>query len=212
MAARLPRTHVLVVIDASGSILDNGLETEIRTGFNGYLDDLVAAAKADKSLRFRITASTFNTNVYPVCVDEALAKAPRLTEATYRPLGGTALLDAVGRTIAEFEARTKLGKDDRVQLVISTDGEENSSQKHTWDQVSRMLDERALTGRWQIIYLGQGIHAWDQGSRLGAHTQIVRTRSTKMSTHATYGGLAVATVEYANNGGTDGLAHLPGQN
>jgi hypothetical protein len=189
-------THVLFVTDMSGSMGDRA--TDVRGGFNAYVDNL-RLAKADKGGRCRLTLNLFDTEFIPLCTDVRLAAVPELTERNYRPRGMTALLDAVGRTVVEFDATT-LGADDRVLLVIQTDGAENSSRKFTWDRIRELLAEREATGQWSIVYLGQGVDAWTQGHQFGASTQVVGVAATAVGTQSSYSGLAAATTDYAETG------------
>lgn len=183
-------TYVLVVTDMSGSMTI--LAEEVRSGFNAYLDELHRAGGD-----YRVSVTLFDTEFIPLCVAVPLIEVPRFTEDNYKPRGMTALLDAVGKTVAEFDAKVTLAAADRVLLVIQTDGHENSSSEFTWTTVRDSLEARAATGQWSIVYLGQGINAWGQGERFGASTQIVRTAAFGAATTSIYRGLATATVDYA---------------
>lgn len=195
-----PTTHVLLVTDKSGSMAV--LAGDVRGGFNTYVDELRAAKKNDGG-RYRITATLFDTTMNALCTAAKLSDVPALTELNYQPGGFTALLDAVGTTIRRFEADVTLEPDDRVLLVIQTDGEENSSREYKWEQIRDMLEAREKTGQWSIVYLGQGADAWAQGHRFGASTQVVNAAYSPRGTQASYTGLAAATVALATTGKGD---------
>lgn len=189
-------THVLLVTDMSGSM--SGLAEDVRGGFNSYLDGL---AQGDGE--FRITAAAFDTEYMSLCVDTTLADAPRLTTSNYMPRGGTALLDAVGRTIGGFELRVPtLGDDDKVILVIQTDGHENSSREYTYDDVKKLLNDRTgEAGKWAVIYIGAGADTWDQAQRMGVRADsYVNTSGSRASTQSTYDGMTRATHLYSKGG------------
>jgi uncharacterized protein YegL len=190
-------THVLFVTDMSGSMHD--LAEDVRGGFNTYLADLRKDVEANGT-DYRMSVTVFDTRFMPLCVAAELADVPDFTQANYAPTGMTALLDAVGRTVGEFDTATTLGDDDRVLLVIQTDGGENSSREWTWEKIRTLLDERERTGKWSIVYLGQGVTAWEQGSRFGASTQVVGVAGTSKGTASSYSGLSMATVVYAETG------------
>lgn len=191
--ARLPKTHVLLVLDMSGSMYR--LADDVREGFNSYIDGL----RADTAADYRVTASVFDTTVMPLCTGVKLHKVPELTEALYRPRGNTALLDAIGKTITSFETRVPaLHKKDRVLLVVNTDGQENSSREFSRETVRQMIADRER-GQWGCLYLGAGQNAWQQGPGMGfATANTVLVRPGGQGVHDTYSGLLTGTRSYAS--------------
>jgi hypothetical protein len=184
-----PITHVLNVIDMSGSM--QGLAEDVRGGFNTYIADL-----GKDGGRYRITATVFDTVFIPLCVAAKLKDVPTLTAANYLPRGMTALLDAVGKTVTDFEAKTTLAEGERVLCVVQTDGAENSSTEFSSGQIAEMIRDREATGKWTFIYLGAGQDAWGQGGALGfQHT--VNTDNSAAGTRSTYSGIAVASGSYS---------------
>lgn len=192
-----PKTHVLMVVDMSGSM--SGLAADVRGGFNAYVDGL----KADGG-EYRLTVVLFDDRYVVLCADTPLTDVPRLTADNYRPRGWTALLDAVGRTIRTFETRVPtLGDDDRVMLVVQTDGAENKSVEFDWWQIAGLIRDREAGGKWTCVYLGQHADAWSQASRMGFNqgsTVVVGANSA--GTAGSYTGLTYATTAYSR--GADG--------
>lgn len=187
--SKKPITHVLLIVDMSGSM--SGLAADVRGGFNTYIADL---AKDDG--RYRITATVFDTRFEPLCVAAKLKDVPELTEANYRPRGMTALLDAVGKTVTDFEAATTLADGERVLCVVQTDGAENSSREFSSARIAEMIRDREAGKRWTFIYLGAGRDAWGQGQALGfAHT--VDTDKSAGATRGSYSGITRASRSYA---------------
>lgn len=184
------RTHVLLAVDQSGSM--GPLADDVRGGFNAFLDDLAGKDNADA---FRVTVLLFDTEWRTLCIAAPLAEVPRLTAENYWPSGMTALYDAVGSLIGDFERETTLGEHDRVLLVVQTDGHENSSREYNADRVKRMYGERARTGRWSAMYLGAGPDAWDGGAAMGMRS--VNTHSDAATTRGTYAAVATASAGYA---------------
>ena len=184
-----------MVVDMSGSMA--GLATEVRGAFNHYVDSLVPDLTPD--VQVRLTVTLFDNEYIPLAVAAPLKAAPRLDVHNYKPRGMTALLDAIGDTISRFEDGTTLGPDDRVLLVVQTDGRENASQRWQYGQVREMLRAREATGRWTCIYLGSGPDAWNQGSGLGFN-HTLNTTADPHGTRAAYDGLRAATTTYSAGG------------
>lgn len=185
-------THVLMVTDMSGSM--TAVADDVRTGFNEYLTELRSS-----DAEFRVSVTLFDTVLIPLCTAARLVDVPRLTGRNYAPRGMTALYDAMGRTMAEFDtARPELGPDERVLMVIQTDGVENSSTRYTAARIRRMIAAREATGQWAFLYLGAGAAAWREGQNLGLRPdQLIRTGTTAADTRSAYRGLSVAATAYS---------------
>ena len=125
-------TELVFIVDRSGSMA--GLEKDTIGGFNAMLKE-----QAELEGEARVTTVLFD-NQYRLLHDriDIRAVAP-LTEKDYRVGGGTALLDAIGRTIKKIRAVQKQTAEDyraeKVLFVIITDGEENSSRKYSAEQI-----------------------------------------------------------------------------
>ena len=190
------KQHVLVVTDKSGSM--SRLTDEVRKSFNQHLTDMRNAAVANPQVEYRYTVTVFDTNFRLICVDAPLADVPNFTTENYTADGFTALLDAVGKTVMEFEGRTTLGHDDRVLLVVQTDGAENSSKEYSWEQIKQLLTERAARPNWKILYLGEGADSWLKDGDLGHGVSILRSHSGLGHTKSRYAGMTQATLAYGN--------------
>jgi hypothetical protein len=187
------KTHVLLLVDESGSM--DHLASDTRGGFASYLDSLTA----DKAAKYRVTVGLFNTDYRLLANASKLKDTPRLDETNYRPNNNTALLDAVGRIITDFERGTTLADGDRVLLVIMTDGEENSSREYKLDTIRQMITERQAGGRWGVIFIGSGIDAWAQAQGLGiSRASTVSVDNTPEGTRSAYAGVAAASAGYAS--------------
>lgn len=188
-------THVLVITDKSGSMY--GLASDVRGGFNSYINEL----RADKNGDYSVTVTLFDTECESLCINVPLSKVPAFTEDNYHPGGMTALLDAVGETIQRFENNADVCKHDRVLVVVQTDGRENSSREWSKDKIKKLIKDREATEQWTFIYLGAGAEAWNQGGQYGMGMQV-NTVSTSWGTRSSYRGLAQGTIAYAS--GTSG--------
>lgn len=192
-AVKPPITHVLMVVDASGSMTP--LTDDVIGGFNSYLDTL----QADTDHRYRVTVTLFDTRLIHYAVAEKPKKVVRFDTRRYRPGGMTALLDAIGSCITAFEEQVpELGEGERVLLVVQTDGAENSSTRFELTDIRGMIADREKAGRWTCVYLGAGPDAWKNGPQLGfTADNSVATAHTGDGMRSSYTGLSRATVAYA---------------
>jgi hypothetical protein len=94
-----------------------------------------------------------------------LAAVPPLNRETYRPNGGTPLLDALGCTIMWMDRQQP--PPGRTLVVILTDGEENASHEFTAPQIRDLIRSHEATGTWTFVYLGANQDAWAVSERLG---------------------------------------------
>lgn len=195
-----PTTHVLMIVDMSGSMQD--LAADVRGGFNTYVADL----RKDDDAKYRLTVTLFDTEFIPLCVAAKLKDVPKLTPKNYYARGMTALIDAVGKTVAEFEAKTPdLADGDRVLVVVQTDGQENSSREFRTEQIAELIKTREATGKWSFVFLGAGPDAWTQASGMGfAAAQTVQTQHSSAGYSGTYAAAAGASRSFAR--GASGAA------
>ncbi|WBB94236.1 vWA domain-containing protein [Verrucosispora sp. WMMC514] len=199
-----PVTFVLLITDESGSMY--GLADDVRGGFNAYVEGL----RADTERDYRLTVALFNHTYRLLCNAASLTDVPALDRVNYRPGGNTALLDAVGKTVADFEQATVLADDARVLVVVQTDGAENASREYTRDGIAALIREREATARWSFVFLGAGPDTWRQARGMGFDAATtVAMASTGDATQSSYAGLATATRSYSRGGsGADTAATI----
>lgn len=188
--SKKPITYVLMVVDMSGSM--GRLAQDVRGGFNTYVSDL---AKDDG--RYRLSVTVFDTQFISLCTAAKLRNVPMLSDVNYTPRGMTALMDAIGKTITEFESTVTLAEGERVLCVVQTDGAENSSREYTGTQIAKMIADREAGGRWTFIYLGAGVDAWGQGERIG-FSHVVNADNSGVGTQRSYSGITQGTISYAS--------------
>lgn len=198
-----PTTHVLMAVDESGSM--SSLATDVRGSFNTYVDSL----RSDE-FKYRLTVAKFDHEYRPFATAAKPKDVPRLDTETYRPRGNTALLDAIGRIVADFEKDTVLGEGDKVMLVVQTDGEENASREYSLDAVRKLIEDRQATGRWSCMFIGAGIDAWQQAAGMGfSRGSTVSVAHSSAGTKSSYAGLTGATRSFAGGAtGDDAAQHI----
>lgn len=181
-----PTTHVLLLVDDSASM--NRVADSVREGFNEYLDSLIA----DKDAKYRVTVGIFGSEYKNLAVAEKPKDVLKLDRFTYQAnQGSTALYDSIARLIREFEqANQNLPKDDRVLLVIQTDGNDNSSREVDLATARDMIETRQATDTWNVLFLGAGMNGWQAGSSLGvAASNLYQTDHSKAGYAASYSGV-----------------------
>ena len=164
-------TELVFIVDRSGSMA--GLEKDTIGGFNAMLKE-----QAELEGEARVTTVLFD-NQYRLLHDriDIRAVAP-LTEKDYRVGGGTALLDAIGRTIKKIRAVQKQTAEDyraeKVLFVIITDGEENSSRKYSAEQIKECIEHQQEKYGWEFVFFGANMDAVLEASKLGIAAEFAR--------------------------------------
>ena len=185
-------TLIVMVLDESGSM--SACAQPTIAGFNEFLQGQrnAGASVGDATLLFvKFDGSRVNT----VCENIHIDQVPPLTDKTYRPCGGTNLLDAIGSTM--WRVNTILGglkKKQRpgVIFTIMTDGQENSSTQYTNSQIQAMV-RAAEKSDWTFQFLGANIDAFAVGSTFGMHASNSVNYSTA-SMGATLSAVSDSTV------------------
>jgi Mg-chelatase subunit ChlD len=188
--AKPGRTIIAYALDESGSM--GACQDAVLSGFAEYLATLRRTPEADKAAFFLVK---FNTTVLPVHRGVSLAEVPDLTPATYQPNGNTALYDAVMEVITAVDRR--LAPEDRVLVIVHTDGQENSSRRYRKADVVQAIRAREARGNWTFVYLGADQDAWAEGVGLGMAGQNTSAyASTPVGTRATYRRMARSTATW----------------
>lgn len=105
-----------------------------------------------------------------LCEAQDIMTAPLMTNENYYTVGGTPLIDAFYKTITDCSGFiSRLPEDEkpgRIIIVSITDGEENSSQKHTRSELKKLTQEKTALN-WQFIYLGANQDAFSESEGYG---------------------------------------------
>jgi len=157
------KTELIFILDRSGSM--GGLESDTIGGFNATISD---QKKIDGETR--VTTILFD-NFFEVLHDRInLQDIAPLTDKDYFVRGSTALYDAVAlgiRKIANVQKQTMPeGRADKVIMVITTDGYENSSRETNAAMLHKMIDDCKQEG-WEFLFLGADIDAQAAAGAIG---------------------------------------------
>jgi Mg-chelatase subunit ChlD len=85
-----------------------------------------------------------------------------MTLKDYSPNGFTALYDSVRVGVNYADIDKKI--DERVIVVIMTDGQENSSRNTNSRQIREIITEHEARGDWTFIYIGEDVENWVRNS------------------------------------------------
>ncbi len=157
------KTELIFILDRSGSM--GGLESDTIGGFNATISD---QKKIEGETR--VTTILFD-NFFEILHDRInLQDLSPLTEKDYFVRGSTALYDAVAlgiRKITNVQKQTKPeGRADKVIMVITTDGYENSSRETNAAMLHQMIDDCKKEG-WEFLFLGADIDAQAAAGAIG---------------------------------------------
>lgn len=183
-------TEIVFIIDESGSM--GGLEKDTIGGYNSFLQK----QKTVEGEAY-ISTVTFSDDSKVIYDRVPLEKIEPMTESQYTPGGCTALLDAVGRAIHHIGNVHKYARDEdrpeKTVVVITTDGEENSSTEYTYPKIKKMIERQTEKYGWEFIFLGANIDAIGEASKLGIRRdRAVRYECDRIGTALNYATLSNA--------------------
>ena len=140
--------HVAFVLDESGSM--RPLAPAVVGGFDEFLEEL----RADGGDTY-FSLTLFNTELWQVHLATPLEHVPSLARSGYRPRGGTALLDAIASTVISTDERlARSGRgDEKVLVVVLTDGRENASREHTVSSLAELISGYQARPNWTFVFL-----------------------------------------------------------
>ncbi len=162
-------TEIIFVLDKSGSM--ESIRRETLEGFNDFIHRQLAESGETK-----ISLILFDTKYKVAYAGVPLREVVDLTVSSYEPDGGTALLDALGTAIDRTGQRlaeiTPENRPGTVIVVVLTDGQENSSQEYTLEEVRKRVRNQTKNYAWQFLFLGANQDAWLEAGKLGISNAI----------------------------------------
>lgn len=176
-------TELVFILDRSGSMA--GLETDTIGGFNGMLN------KQKGEPGDAVVTTVLFDDRYELLHDRIPIQGVQpLNDQQYYVRGCTALLDAIGRTIAKVKrAHAGMAPDyrpDKVLFVITTDGYENASREYSWETVKTLVEAQKAQG-WEFLFLGANLDAVGTAARFGIHAdRAVRYHADHRGTQLNY--------------------------
>ena len=149
-------TEIVFILDRSGSMA--GLEADTVGGFNA----MVERQKQEDGAA--LLSAVLFSNSSEVLYDRVdIRKVEPLTDAQYRVGGCTALLDAVGDAVQHIKNVHKYARSEdrpaKTVFVITTDGMENASRRHSYESVQTLIRRMREQYGWEFLFLGANIDA-----------------------------------------------------
>lgn len=152
--------EIVCLLDRSGSMTSR-VEATI-DGFNEFI-------KRQRDLGpGRLTLILFDDRYDIVYEDKALSTVLDLTRKVYFTRGSTALMDAIGKTIARVKERHLNDRPEQTLFMIITDGKENDSEEYIEEgMVKGMVNECIDDLEWEFFFLGVEMDAFAEAGEYG---------------------------------------------
>ncbi len=190
--------HVLI-LDKSGSMGVRVKETIM--GVNEQIQTIKDLAVKNAEQVHLATLVTFNYNVDFDLYCQPADKLKELTEVDYRPVGGTALNQAIFDTVTQLK-KTLEEKDAntyKVFVTILTDGE-NNDYKISPELVKKLVEDTQAEG-WIFSFIGCSQDTLEQAAALGIHKgyTVTMDASNMADTTSKFKSISTARAYYSSS-------------
>lgn len=181
--------------DRSGSM--SSCWSETLNGFKTYVEDLKKDQEKDNEVEYLFSLTTFDTQIETPYVGSNISDVDGGKLVDFGPRGGTALYDAVGKTLQAIDDNKTLTFEKAI-VVIVTDGQENQSREWSKEALHAAIDDRIKRGNWTFTYLGTQPETWDDASALGMGVGASATYNAQ-NANQTYATMAMASSNMARS-------------
>jgi len=165
-------TDITVILDRSGSMVS--IKEDMEGGLNSFFEQQKEVGGLCK-----VSLYQFDTEYETIFEDRDITDVPSIK---IEPRGGTALLDAIGKTVnsrgLHFSTINESKRPGKVIVLIITDGQENSSVEFSRSKIYEMITLQRETYNWQFIFLGSNQDAIQEGTKLGLNSNSSATYSS----------------------------------
>jgi hypothetical protein len=165
---------IAAVLDRSGSM--QSIRDDAIGGFNAFLKE-----QQDAPGDALFTLVLFDDEYIVVNDGDKVEDVKPLDASTFVPRGGTALYDAMGRTVNVMEAKiASMPEDERPsRMIVATlsDGHENQSKEFTKRTIKDVIEERSKHG-WDFMFLSSGLDQFAEAHEMGIKGALYATGPT----------------------------------
>ena len=169
-------TELVYILDMSGSM--RPLTSDTIGGYNTLLNQQKKLGEENPAMRANVTTVLFDDRYILLHDRTDIRDVPDITDREYVPLGMTAMLDAIGRTLVSVGQKlAAMPEEERpglVSVTIITDGQENASTEYTWKQVHAMIKEQREKYSWVFSFIGANIDVAHVSDDLGIDRRMSR--------------------------------------
>lgn len=149
------KTFYHIILDQSGSMSDCVNQT--LNGLANQRKEILAIANEFPEQEIRVGLTVFDHNIFIKYRNLSVTELSKMDGFEYRPNGQTALLDAIGTSVADTQRL--IGSEDSAVMIILTDGYENASKEYTHEKIKNLIQAKEATGKWSFTYLGATLDA-----------------------------------------------------
>jgi hypothetical protein len=202
--------HRVLVIDRSGSI--GGILAGQQSGLEEFFSSEQEVALRGDVVKATYSLWDFDTEIRRLY---SFAQLGEVRGYKIEPRGGTALYDAVAQAVIAEGSRLAVmdeaARPQDVTVIISSDGQENSSREYPaggggGPRIAKMLTRQQEAYAWRVLYMGTNQDAFAEGAKIGltVNSSLSYTSSAAGSAGAWRGSahlLSRAPVATASAGG-----------
>ncbi len=149
-------TFYHIILDQSGSMSDCINQT--LKGLADQRKEILAIANEFPEQEIKVGLTVFDHVVELKYSNLSVTELSRMNSFQYQPNGQTALLDAIGMSVAATQ-RLMANEGDSAVIIILTDGYENASKEYSHKQIKELIKAKEATGKWSFTYLGATLDA-----------------------------------------------------
>lgn len=183
IVAKKDTTYYTFILDRSGSM--DSIRQATINNYNEQIGTLKELQRKFPEQKYIVSLVAFNNDIETIIDNKPVNEVPMLTEATYIPIGGTALRDAIGKAIAEMQIKNGAileSRKDSVEacLVVLTDGEENASKEYSQEALKSVVEKTNAKKNWSIMFIGADEKSVLEAKSYGVHAGNIATTSFTM--------------------------------
>lgn len=199
-------TELAVVLDRSGSM------ASIKDDMEGGLWSTIVEQNGLPG-RCRVSLYQFDSE-WETCYEAKLSGEITQSDCRLVPRGGTALNDAVVKSLAAMEDRIlKEPEDERpgtVIVVVITDGQENGSTENTSKDVRDAIGRATDKFNWEFLFLAADDKGFADGAAMMAGTKGKRLMYDKGNSQGMHQAYSAAVTSARSGGKFDiGVSDVP---